>query len=98
MIDKYTKLFLSAQSALLEEVIPSLRGMAVDWDEDTICLYFYHDGQVTEEIEEGFQEVAALIIADFDKAKLDENFIQLDYPAPLPKHKHWVYKRKERAL
>jgi|ERR1700722_10599254 len=92
---RYSYLKLSAQGALLGEVIPSLRGVAVGWSDKTILLYFYNDGKITDEIFDCFSEIGTEIISDFSDALINDHIIRLDYPQPLPFHEHWVFKRKE---
>ena len=54
MENKFANLLLTAQSALLGEIIPSLRAVAVDWEDNTIIVYFYNDGKISEELWDDF--------------------------------------------
>lgn len=95
---KYTNLMLVAQSALLGEVVISLRGVAVDWDNNTIIIYFYNDGEISPKLENDYISIGTEIVANYSEADIDEQIIRLDYPAQLPDHKFWVYRRKEQNI
>lgn len=92
---KYINLILVTQAALLDEVVPSLRGVAVDWDDNTILAYFYNDGEISEELRNDYSCIGTEIVSNYSTAHISEKIIRLDYPAKLPKHEHWVYRRKE---
>ena len=70
--------------------------MTAFWrDEDhTACLSFYFDGPISEEDLEDAYDIGAGVIANFPNGFLEENYIRLDYPNPLPK-KFLAYKRDE---
>lgn len=89
------RLLFCARERLLGEVIPSLRGVAVEWNGDCIVLYFYHDGPLNEEIRDHYACIGTEIVADFSKATIDDKIISLKHPIPLPPHEHWAYRRKE---
>jgi hypothetical protein len=92
----YSYLKLAAQTALLYEVSPSLRGVAVEWIENTIVVYFYNDGEISEDLHDDFISAGTGIIAHYkDGIIIDEKIMRLDYPTSLPHHEHWVYRRKE---
>jgi hypothetical protein len=91
----YCDLKLAAQRGLLYEVGPSLRGVAVQWIDNTIVIYFYNDGEITENLHDDFISVGTSVVANYYEALIDEKIIRLDYPKPLPSHEHWVYRRKE---
>ncbi len=65
-------LLLVTQRALLGEVIPSLRGVAVEWKNNTIVVYFYHDGEISPELWNNFSCVVTEIVANFSSAKISE--------------------------
>jgi hypothetical protein len=85
--------------ALWHEVIPSLREVIMDWDNEknTICFYFYHDGPVTEAVEEHYRYIARL--AHFQGLEIEINMeykvIRLDYPELIPQREFVIYSRKE---
>lgn len=86
---------LVAQAALLGEIVPSLRGVAVDWIDNTILVYFYHDGAMSEELQNDYSSIGTEIVANYSDADIDEKIIRLDYPHKLPEHNYWTYRRKE---
>ncbi len=92
---KYTDLILATQSALLGEIVSSLRGVAVDWGDNTILIYFYNDGEISDELENDYSCIGTEVVANYSNAHIDEKIIRLDYPNKLPEHRFWVYKRKE---
>ncbi len=95
-MNKDMELLISAQTALLGAVGPSLRGAAVKWIGNTIMTYFYHDGPITPEIEDDYRCVGTEIVADFDDADIQENIIRCDFPQKLPfENFRWIYRRKE---
>ena len=59
------RILLSAQRALLGEVLPSLWMASLDWDEKRIYLRCYFDGPVSEEDRESMESVTTEMIADF---------------------------------
>jgi hypothetical protein len=95
---KVVDLLLSAQKALLGAVIPSLRAIAVEWSGENIIVHFYHDGKLSDDIEDHYMCIGTEIVADFESAMIDEKIIRLDHPKLLPKHDHWIYHRSESSL
>jgi hypothetical protein len=93
--EKYETLLLNALGALLGEVVPSLRGVAVDWEGNIILMYFYNDGEVSDELENDYRCIGTEVVADYYDAHIDDKVVRLDFPTPLPQHKYWAYKRKE---
>ncbi len=91
----YSYLLSAAQMGLLYEVVPSIRGVAVDWQQKTILVYFYIDGEISEELREDCSCIGTEIVAHFTEAKIDERIIRVDYPNVLPRHAYWVYLRYE---
>ncbi len=90
-------LLLSCQRALIGEVTPSLRGVAVKWRDDCILMIFYHQGVLNQGIENEYYCIATEVIADYIDAKIAEKIIRCDAPKPLPKFENTnlVYLRKE---
>ena len=56
------------------------------WDEleNTAKITFYQDREANENEREDFSVANAEIIAHCSDARLEEKFIRLDYPKPLP--------------
>ena len=67
----------------------------VDWEDDIIVIYFYNDGEISEELDNDYRCVGTEVIANYTDARIAEKIIRLDYPERLPHHEHWVYKRRE---
>src|SRR5258708_5912730 len=61
---------LSLNRALCCEVSPKLRCARINWDNDTVWLYFYYDGDISEEDDESAQCVATEVITDFPEYEL----------------------------
>lgn len=96
MHDKnFRTLLLNTQKALLGKIVPSLRGAAVDWDESTILMYIYNDGEISTDSENSYRLAGEEVLACYTDAHLNEKIVRLDFPSQLPKHEYWVYKRKE---
>ena len=84
----------------VKDVSSKIRAVKADWNdlENTVSIAIYFDGQASEEELEDFQEATTEIIAHCSNALLEENFIRLDYPKPLPENPHWAYKRNEEKI
>jgi hypothetical protein len=92
------RLELSAGRALWGAVIPSLRKVLLKWKpgDDTAWLYFYHDGEITDVIEEHYSCVHAEMDADFcNDPRTDYKVIRCDYPTRLPQEEYVIYARRE---
>lgn len=78
---------LSIQRALLGSVTPELRAITVDAnkEEKLLCVYFYYDGQVSEEVIDLWECAISEVVADFGTDyTLDERMLRLDYPQKIP--------------
>lgn len=91
----YPRLMLSIQRALLGEVVSSLRGVAFDWSDEHIIIYFYIDGQLSEDLQDDFTSISVEVVANYTIATIEEKIFSIFSPEPLPKHEYWAYKRKE---
>lgn len=74
-----------------------LRGITAFWREEdiTACLCFYLDGPVSDKDIEDASDLATGIISHFPEGFLEEEYIRLDYPQPLPKSPYWGYRRPD---
>lgn len=88
-------LLLSIQRALLGTVIPSLRMVTAEGNEEEIHLIFYYHGVITEEERELFEVAASEVIASFSSQKLELEIIRKDYPEKMPCLSETAYKRFE---
>lgn len=64
---------------------PKLRGIYALWKGNTASISFYFNGEITDEERELASDACAEIIANFPDSLLEENYIRLDFPKPLPK-------------
>ena len=97
MIDKQKQLTYFANFIIQSySTSKKLRGLTSFWREEnhTACLSFYFDGPISEKDLDDAYEIGAGIIANFSDGLLEENYIQWDYPKPLPT-KFLAYKREE---
>jgi hypothetical protein len=69
----------------------NLRGVAALWKENTACISFYFNGEISEKDLELRSDACGEIIANFPDALLEENYIRLDSPQPLPKENFLAY-------
>lgn len=93
--EKNKSLLLAIQRGLLGAVTSNLRGVAAEWSANNIIIYFYFDGPLSNSDKDNASVVAGETIADFKDGLIDEHYIRLDYPAKLPQHNLWAYKRQE---
>jgi hypothetical protein len=94
--DVRPQLLLSVQRALLGEVFPSLRGVAVGWDSYRLHVVCYIDGAIADTDLERLQEVETEIAADFPadyEVQLDT--IRCDTPTVMPSLIAWAFLRRE---
>src|SRR5262245_49955067 len=74
---------------------PKIRGVTAVWKDDlTANISFYFDGEITEDDFDSASDACGEIIAQFSNGLLEENYIRLDYPKPLP-NENLAYKRKD---
>ncbi len=91
-----SRILLSMMTALWGEVSPALRSVSIKWNEKMIHLFFFYDGEISDEDQESAECIATELIAHFPEHELEVDVIRLDYPKPLPKDKgELVYLRKE---
>jgi len=91
------KIISSVAIALLGEVVPSLRAVAVDWSEHRIRTISYYEGAPTED---------DLYLAEIIRSELREDFgegwaittevVRRDAPAKMEPLRSWAFYRKER--
>lgn len=71
-----------------------IRGVTSYWKDKTACITFYFQGEITDDDIEIASDACTYIIAQFPDGLLEENYIRLDYPKPLPSSPYWGYKRQ----
>ncbi|HEX8201392.1 MAG TPA: hypothetical protein VF590_12970 [Isosphaeraceae bacterium] len=99
-IDRRIQVLLSVNRALLGEVPPSLRGVTVAWDEHSIEVVAYFDGEIAVEDRESMECVLTEVIADFSpdpEAQYRLDCLRRDAPARMEPLRAWVYLRRESA-
>lgn len=89
---------LASFFGLSGEVFPALRALYVDWDKELVYLYFYYDGEISEDDHESAECVATQIISHFSDHLLEIEILRIDYPRPLPNAGILVYQRREPLL
>ncbi len=90
------KAIVAMNRALCGEVSPPLRAARVKWDDEIFYLYFYYDGEISEEDNESAECAATEFIACYPEYRPIINIIRLDYPHPIPQEEgETVYLRRE---
>lgn len=85
--------------SLWGEVSPALRSVRVNWDCTTVFLYFYYDGNISDEDNESAECIATEFISCYPEYQLEVEILRLDYPKPIPqKEGEMVYMRRESKL
>lgn len=64
-----------------------IRAVTAFWNGVTACISFYFNGEISEEDTEAASDVCGEIIAHFPDCLLQEHYIQLNYPKPIPEAK-----------
>lgn len=80
------------------EIAENLRSVRFDWaiNEESITIYFYFDGVITDDNRDSASCVGGEVTGDFDENVLiREECIRLDFPEKIPDHMDIVYFRKE---
>ncbi|EBE9927999.1 hypothetical protein L6N32_004703 [Salmonella enterica subsp. enterica serovar Poona] len=92
------RLKLSIQSALLGAITENMRNIAVDISENKIILYFFINGEITEDDKENISIIETEVIADFeDKFDIESVIKRVDYPESIILERGCsVFQRKER--
>ncbi|MDF7675809.1 hypothetical protein PT286_03555 [Neisseriaceae bacterium ESL0693] len=88
---------LSIQSALIGEITPNIRRVIVNIIEKKIKLFFFIDGEVTEDMEEEISCIETEVIADFEQGYTIETTIKrVDFPIEINiSQGYCVYGKKE---
>ncbi len=59
--------------------MPYLRVVSIDISKDVITVYFYNDGEMSNDLQNEYHSTSSEIIADFNVATIDEKLTRLDY-------------------
>lgn len=96
MNERKQLVMFALQQALLGEVSSSLRAITVAFDETSIDFVAFYDGYISEGDKESMSCVETELLAFFPEThSIKYELIRLDYPAPIPKDRLWVFYRKE---
>ena|GEM_PF-3919440 len=90
--------FLYLNRALTYEVFSSLRAVLFKWDVEKLYIFFFCDGEISEDDYESAQCIATQMIANFNNFLLDVEIIRLDYPSPVPEIGVLAYHRYESGV
>jgi hypothetical protein len=105
-MEERTRVLLSVQRALLGEITPGMRAIAVDWDQERIRIRVLHDGPWDASLEADFDAGAvSQVVADFPWPERGDphvvcEFVRLDGQRALPelpKGAAYVYSRNDEA-
>ncbi|WP_437480736.1 hypothetical protein WME75_36185 [Sorangium sp. So ce1014] len=97
--DRRCAVLVAVQQALLGEVTANLRAVAVTYDNKSIRLEAYFDGEISDEDEEAMSLVETELIAAFpEDHATDVSLIRRPAPEPIPKNRIWAFHRKEPLL
>lgn len=91
------RLKLSMQSALLGSITENMRNIAVDLTGNKITLYFFINGDITDDDKENISIIETEVIADFeDEFDIEAIIKRIDYPKPIILERGCsIFQRKE---
>ncbi len=72
-----------------------MRASRITWSDKVIELFFYYDGEISDEDEESAQCAATEVISDFPGYELKVHVLRWDYPKCIPQEGELVYIRRE---
>jgi hypothetical protein len=91
----YLTSFLFAAS---EYIFPQIRLVSMEWNRHSVDVYFYVDGQFSEDDEEALNLIGTYFQPELEPSTLDrfeEHIIRVDYPAPISFQGQCVFARRE---
>lgn len=91
------KAILSMNRALIVEASPTLRAALISWNDEEIHLFFYYDGEISEEDNESAECAATEVIAGYPEYALEIDILRWDAPKPIPQTGELVYHRREKS-
>jgi hypothetical protein len=96
MNDRKHIVLVAVQQALLGEVSDRLRAVSVSYDENSIHLDCYYDGEIADDDRDAMSCVETELLAIFPETHTTTvQVCRMDYPTPIPKDKTWAFYRKE---
>ena len=94
--DRRCLVLVSLQQALLGEVASNLRAVTVGYDDISMSVEAFYDGEVGDDECEAMSLVETELIAMFpDHHVVNVKLVRKDFPDLIPKDCAWVYYRKE---
>ena len=100
-LDSLVNVRLSAQQALLGRIAPEVRLVTVEHGDGRATMRVYHDGPLSPETEEEFDDASAEMMADVpgdERPDVRVTFVRSDSPAQTDPSGWPVYRRKEPAV
>ena len=96
MNDRKHVVLVAVQQALLGEVGACLRAVTVTYDENSIHLACYYDGEIADDDREAMSCVETELLATFPETHTTTvQVYRMDCPNPIPKDTIWAFCRKE---
>lgn len=90
------RILLSLQKALIGSITSHLRAINVGWDESHITIYFFYDGEISEEDREESECVATEVLSAFPENTVTAHHIRCDEPEKIPElGSDVIFRRKE---
>ena len=80
-------------------IFPQLRLASMEWTRNTVDVYYYIDGPVSDDNEESVNLIGTYFDVDFDSGVLEkysDHIMRVDYPEPVPFYGQCIYARKEK--
>jgi hypothetical protein len=98
-VTRHHKVMLALQVALLGEITANMRAVAAIYDDTTLRFQIFFDGRATGDEHESVSSIESGLLALFPaEHEILGQWVQLEFPHPLPKDVHFAYRRKEEAL
>lgn len=90
------QVLLSLQRALIGAVTPHLRAVNVSWDMHHIDIYFFYDGEISEDDQEESECAVTEVLANFPDDSMEAHHIRCDFPNKIPDlGERVVFQRRE---
>ncbi len=96
MIDMQKQLiYLTNKFVKENENSPKIRGVTAQWKEEILKTHisFYFDGEANDNELENASYTCGEIISHVPIGVMEEDYIRLDSPEPLPSSRYWAYIR-----
>jgi hypothetical protein len=95
-VTRHHKVMLAMQVAMLGEITTNMRAVAVIYDDTSLRFQIFFDGAPTSSEHESVSSIETGLLALFPhEHEILGQWVQLEFPLPLPKDVHFAYQRKE---